>query len=104
MRRLLLLTLLVAVPASAQLPGLRRRDAPPPPQQIMVQNPIDMLRADFAVQSGGTMVYFTPGSAGLTQQARTILTAQAMWLRQHPEVAVRIEDTLGREAAEQPKP
>jgi len=50
-----------------------------------------MLRADFAMQSGGTTIYFTPGSTGLTQQARTILAAQAMWLRQHPEVAVRIE-------------
>lgn len=88
MRKLLLLTLLIAVPASAQLPGLRRRDAPPP---APVQNPIEVLRADFAAQSGGTTVYFTPGSSGLTASARTILTNQAMWLRQHPEIAVRIE-------------
>lgn len=87
MRKLLLLTLLVAVPVSAQLPGLRRRDAPPPP----VLNPIDALRADFATQSGSTIVYFTPGSAFLTAQARAVLSAQAMWLRQHPEVTVRIE-------------
>ena len=85
---LLLIAALLAVPASAQLPGLRRRDAPPP---VPVQNPIDVLRADFAAQSGGTIVYFAPGSAQLTAQAKTILTAQAAWLRQHPEVSVRIE-------------
>ena len=88
MRKLLLLALLVAVPASAQLPGLRRRDPPP---QLPVQNPIEVLRADFSAQSGGTIVYFSPGSAQLSAQARTQLTAQAMWLRQHPEVGVRIE-------------
>jgi peptidoglycan-associated lipoprotein len=87
MRKLLLLTLLIAVPASAQLPGLRRRDAPPVP----VLSPIEALRSDFAAQSGSTIVYFTPGSAFLTAQARVVLSAQAMWLRQHPEVTVRIE-------------
>lgn len=88
MRKFLLLALLVAVPASAQLPGLRRRDAPPPP---VVLNPIEALRAAFAAQSGGTTVYFAPGSAQLTPQAQTLLSAQALWLRQHPEVTVRIE-------------
>lgn len=88
MKKLLLLALLVAVPASAQLPGLRRRDPPPP---APVQNPIEVLRADFSAQSGGTIVYFAPGSAQLSAQARMLLSAQAMWLRQHPEVAVRVE-------------
>ena len=88
MRKFLLLALLIAVPASAQLPGLRRREAPPP---APVQLPIEAARADFAVQSGGTTVYFAAGSAQLTQQARTVLAGQAMWLRQHPEVAVRVE-------------
>jgi hypothetical protein len=55
MRKLLLLALLIAVPASAQLPGLRRRQPPPPP--AVVQSPIEVLRADFAAQSGGTTVY-----------------------------------------------
>jgi peptidoglycan-associated lipoprotein len=85
---LLIIAALIAVRASAQLPGLRRRDPPPP---VLVQNPVDVLRADFAAQSGGTTVYFTPGSAQLTAQAKTMLTAQAAWLRQHPEVSVRIE-------------
>jgi peptidoglycan-associated lipoprotein len=56
-----------------------------------VQAPIEVLRADFSAQSGGTIVYFAPGSAQLTQQATTMLANQAMWLRQHPEVLVRIE-------------
>ena len=88
MRKFLLLLLLIAVPASAQLPGLRRCDAAP---QVPVQNPIELLRAAFAAQAGGTTVYFAPGSAQLTASARTLLSNQAMWLRQHPEVAVRIE-------------
>ena len=90
MRRIMLLAILLATPAWAQLPGLRQRQ-PAPPVAMPLQNPIELLRADFAAQSGGTMVYFSPGSAQLTQQARTILAAQAIWLRQHPEVAVRVE-------------
>lgn len=88
MRKLLLLALLVSVPAAAQLPGLSRRQPQPP---VPVQNPIEVLRADFAAQSGGTTVYFATGSAGLTPAATTLLASQAMWLRQHPWVAVRIE-------------
>jgi peptidoglycan-associated lipoprotein len=87
-RSILLLAALIAVPASAQLPGLRRRDPLPP---AYVQNPIDMLRADFAAQAGGTTIYFASGSAQLSQQAQLILQRQAMWLRQHPSVAVRVE-------------
>jgi peptidoglycan-associated lipoprotein len=85
---ILLLAALIAVPASAQLPGLRRRDPAP---QVPVQNPIDALRADFAAQSGGITVYFVSGSDQLTPQAKLQLEAQAAWLRQHPDVAVRIE-------------
>src|SRR4029078_8363930 len=88
MRKILLLALLFAVPASAQLPGLRRRDPAPP---VPVQNPIEALCAAFACQAGGTTVYFAPGSAQLTAAARTLLVNQAMWLRPHPEGAVRIE-------------
>jgi peptidoglycan-associated lipoprotein len=85
---LLLVATLFAVPASAQLPGLRRRSPAPP---VAVQNPVEVLRADFAAQAGGTTVYFAPGSAQLTAQARVILQGQAAWLRQHPSVAVRVE-------------
>jgi peptidoglycan-associated lipoprotein len=85
---ILLLAISFAVPASGQLPGLRRRSPPPP---AVVQNPIDVLRADFAAQAGGTTVYFAQGSAQLTPQARVILQGQAAWLRQHPSVAVRVE-------------
>ena len=78
--------------ASAQLPGLRRytpadHGQPTPP---VVQG-IDAQRAEFAAQSGGTTVYFGIGSAVLGAPARTVLTAQAAWLRRHPEVVVRIE-------------
>ena len=88
MRKSLLLLALVATAAEAQLPGLRRRGPTPPP---VVQNPIEVLRADFAAQSGGTTVYFISDSAQLGPQATTMLAAQAMWLRRHPEVAVRVE-------------
>ena len=87
-KAILLIAALIAVPASAQLPGFRRR-APTP--QAPVQNPVDILRADFAAQSGGTTVYFAVGSAQLTPQAKLQLQAQAAWLRQHADVAVRIE-------------
>jgi peptidoglycan-associated lipoprotein len=87
-KHILLLAAIVAAPASAQLPFLSKRGPAPP---VPVQNPIDVLRADFAAQSGGTTVYFAAGSARLTPQAKILLTAQAAWLRQHPAVAVRIE-------------
>ena len=87
-KHLLLVAALVAAPASAQLPFLTKRTTTP---AVPVQSPIEVLRADFTAQSGGTTAYFAPGSAQLTPQARTILTAQAAWLRQHPWVAVRIE-------------
>jgi peptidoglycan-associated lipoprotein len=87
-KHILLLAAIVAAPASAQLPFLSKRGPAPP---VPVQNPIDVLRADFAAQSGGTTVYFAAGSARLTPQAKILLTAQSAWLRQHPAVAVRIE-------------
>jgi peptidoglycan-associated lipoprotein len=92
-KKLFLLAAMIAVPASAQLrigPLIPRRPAPAA-TAVPAQNPVDVLRADFAAQSGGTTVYFAAGSAQLTPQARTLLAAQAMWLRQHPAVAVRIE-------------
>lgn len=119
---LFMIAALLASPASAQILPFLKKYPPPgqpvqpgqpvPPGQIM-QAPIEMLRADFAAQSGGTSVYFAAGAAQLTTQARTLLSTQALWLRQHPEVSVRIEghgdptDTrdhalaLGAERAEQ---
>ena len=52
---------------------------------------IDALRADFLARSGADTIYFAGDGAVLSVPARTTLAAQAQWLRQHPEVAVRIE-------------
>jgi len=84
----LLALLLGATAAEAQLPFLRKRDAQP--QQALLQG-IDALRAEFAAQSGGTMVYFGSESTLLGPPARTALALQAAWLRRHPEVVVRVE-------------
>jgi peptidoglycan-associated lipoprotein len=84
--------LLVAEAASAQLPGLRRRDRLPPgaqPAPLLVG--IDALRADFLARAGADKVYFGGDSSVLTPPAQATLQAQAAWLRQHPEVVVRIE-------------
>jgi len=90
MRKSLILVALLALDAAAQaqLPGLRKRG--PQEQQQPVLQGIDALRADFAAQSGGTTVYFGAENVGLTVPARTVLSAQANWLRRHPEVVVRI--------------
>ena len=60
------------------------------PQQPALQG-IDAHRAEFAAQSGGTTVYFGNESVVLGAPARTVLAAQAAWLRRHPEIVVRIE-------------
>ena len=60
------------------------------PQQPALQG-IDALRAEFAAQSGGTTVYFGSDSVILGAPARTVLAAQAAWLRRHPELVVKIE-------------
>jgi peptidoglycan-associated lipoprotein len=91
MRKMILLAALaLAAPAAGQgFPfGLGSGQRQPPP---VVQVPIDVLRADFGAQAGGTTIYFVNGSSGLGAQARTILAGQAAWLRRHPEIAVRIE-------------
>ena len=81
---------LVATTASAQLRLPVIIPLSRGPQQPVVQG-IDALRAEFAAQSGGTTVYFGAGSAILGPPARTVLAAQAAWLRRHPEVVVRVE-------------
>ncbi|MEO6225196.1 MAG: OmpA family protein [Sphingomicrobium sp.] len=62
---------------------------PRPP--VPTISPIDALRAEFAAAAGGNIVYFGLGASQLSLQARTTLAAQAMWIRQHSEVSVRIE-------------
>ena len=52
---------------------------------------IDALRADFLANAGSDSVYFGGDSALLGMPAKATLAAQAAWLRQHPEVIVRIE-------------
>lgn len=52
---------------------------------------IDALRADFLLKAGGNIVFFPGDSFALVPAAKTQLAAQAIWLRQHPEVVVRIE-------------
>lgn len=88
MRRALLLLALIGTAASAQLPGLRKRQ-PGPPAPIVLG--IDALRGEFAAQSGSAIIYFGGDSSVLTAAARATLAAQAQWLRRHPELVVRIE-------------
>ena len=94
-RALIVALALVASSASAQLPGLRKYTPADRQRQQQQQQPlltgIDALRADFAAQSGATTVYFGSNSAILAPQAKSFLTAQAAWLRRHPDVVVRIE-------------
>jgi peptidoglycan-associated lipoprotein len=89
MRKALLFVALTAAAGAAQaqfrFPLIRQQPAAPAVQGI------DALRADFAAQSGGTTVYFGAGSVILGAPARAVLTAQAAWLRRHPEVVVRVE-------------
>ena len=68
------------------IPATRGRQ---PPQPVLVG--IDALRADFVARSGTDTVYFGGDSNLLGVPARATLAAQAAWLRQHPELVVRIE-------------
>ena len=61
----------------------------PPAPPVLVE--IDALRADFLARSGADTVYFAGDGPVLSVPARATLAAQAQWLRQHPEVAGRIE-------------
>jgi peptidoglycan-associated lipoprotein len=90
MRRIILFAALAlaATAASAQLPGLRKRQ-PVPTAPVLVG--IDALRADFLARSGSDIIYFGGDASVLTSQAQATLVAQAAWLRLHPEVVVRIE-------------
>lgn len=81
-RNLFIFATLAALGAAAPA---QRAPAPPP------LSGIDLLRADFATQSGGSTVYFGLGSNQLNVQAQQVLVAQARWIRQHQDVVVRIE-------------
>jgi peptidoglycan-associated lipoprotein len=86
------MTLAGAASAQVRLPvivPLRGPTQPPPPGTPLVG--VDALRADFIARSGSDLVYFAGDSVLLSPQAKTTLAAQAMWLRQHPEVTIRIE-------------
>jgi peptidoglycan-associated lipoprotein len=88
MRRALLFLAFLGSAASAQLPGLSRRQPALAPPVIVG---IDALRGEFAAQSGSAIVYFGGDSSVLTPPAKATLAAQAQWLRRHPELVVRIE-------------
>ena len=97
-KTLFIVAVALATPAAAQLrlPHIISRPGQPqplPPAQVQpgLQQPIGVLRTDFATQAGGTTAYFMSGSAELSPQARTVLSGQSAWLRLHPEVSVRIE-------------
>ena len=89
MRKTLILIALALAGTAAQaqlrVPFINRQPAQP------VLQGIDALRVEFATQSGGSTVYFGTDSTGLGAPARTVLAAQAAWLRRHPELMVRIE-------------
>lgn len=86
-RAFFLAVLLVAESAAqAQLPLLRNR---PPAQPVLTG--IEASRAQFITAAGSDTVMFGNGSAILGAPAKATLAAQAQWLRQHPEVAIRIE-------------
>jgi peptidoglycan-associated lipoprotein len=66
------------------IPATRQQQAPP-------LTGIDALRADFLTRAGADTVYFGLDTAVLGPPARATLAMQAQWIRQHPEVVVRIE-------------
>lgn len=92
MRTLLSLLTLVALgvagtaPAQVRMPGARQQK----PQQPVLTG-IDALRADFLARSGSNVIYFGPNSSLLSAPAKTVLGAQAAWLRRQPSVVVQIE-------------
>jgi peptidoglycan-associated lipoprotein len=96
MRATLLITAvgLAASSASAQLrvPTIIQRVIPGTRQQPQpALTGIDASRADFIARSGADTVYFGSDSAVLGAPARATLTAQAQWIRQNPQIVVRIE-------------
>lgn len=91
MRRALIFAAAIALAtnASAQLRVPRILAPRQPPAPLLVG--IDAVRADFLAKTGADTVFFGSDSAIIGLPARATLAAQAQWLRQHPEVVVRIE-------------
>jgi peptidoglycan-associated lipoprotein len=83
MRRALPFLILVALAGAA--PAQRRQ----PPAPLLTG--IDALRANFIAKTGTDTVYFGADNAQLGIPAKAVLAAQAQWIRQNPEVVVRIE-------------
>ncbi len=90
MRRSIGLMVLLTVAGSAGAQRESRMAAPETPEAPALQG-IDALRAEFAAQSGATTIYYGVDSVILSAPARATLSAQAAWIRRHPEVALRIE-------------
>ncbi len=80
-----------AASAHIRAPGIVQRMIPGTRQQAAPVTPVDALRADFLARTGGDTIFFGNNVSGLAAPARATLAAQAAWLRQHPDVAVRIE-------------
>lgn len=86
-RKFLLTVLLVAGSAAqAQLPFIRNR---PPAQPVLTG--IDASRAEFRTAAGSDTVMFGNGASVLGAPAKATLGIQAQWLRQHPDIVVRVE-------------
>lgn len=84
----------LATQASAQLrvPTIIQRVIPATrPGGVAPPVGIDALRANFVATAGADTIFFGLGSAILSPPAKGTLAAQAGWLRQHPEIVVRIE-------------
>ncbi|MGH6658731.1 MAG: OmpA family protein [Sphingomicrobium sp.] len=88
-RNRILLALAVAVVSSSlAAPVASQFRRPPRPPQLVG---MDALRAEFIAASGSDTVMFGGSSVILGVPAKTILAAQARWLRRHPEIVVSIE-------------
>jgi len=89
----------VALLAAAFAAGASAQPYPYPPQPLppagafppAPQLALPVLEADFRAKAGSDTVRFERDSYVLGAEARTILTAQANWLRMHPFVRASIE-------------
>lgn len=93
MRRAIILLVLLTLAGAAEAQRESRMAAPEGPErpEAPALQGIDALRAEFAAQSGATTIYYGVDSVILSAPARATLSAQAAWIRRHPEVALRIE-------------